>query len=63
MRSKASHVRSLFKALERRADHLAKRIAASDIDLSYDKQELAALRWALDNLYKLFADILKEEKT
>ena len=63
MRSKASHVRSLFKALERRADHLAKRIAASNIDLSYDKQELAALRWALNNLYELFADILKEEKT
>ena len=63
MRSKASHVRSLFKALERRADHLAKRIAASNIDLSYDKQELAALRWALNNLYELFADILKEKKT
>lgn len=34
--------------LERRAEHLALRIANSKHDLNYDKAELAAIRWALD---------------
>lgn len=37
-------------ALERRADHLASRVAAAGPerdDLQYDRQELTALRWAI----------------
>lgn len=34
--------------LARRADHLAARIAGTERrDLSYDREELAALRWAI----------------
>ena len=37
-----------MEALRRRADHLAARIASSELrDLSYDKQELSALQHAL----------------
>ena len=35
-------------ALQRRIQHLASRVdAAMTVDLTYDKHELAALRWAL----------------
>jgi hypothetical protein len=33
--------------LQKRADHLAKRIGQSTRDLSYDKAEHAALTWAI----------------
>ena len=58
MKSEAAQVRRRIHALQRRALHLEQRIAASDIDLSYDKQELGALRWALRELCEKFADIL-----
>ncbi len=38
--------------LERRAHHLALRIQVSPRELSYDKAELAALRWAIKTLGK-----------
>ena len=41
------HEQEKLGRLQRRADHLAKRIAASDKDLSYDKAELSALQWAI----------------
>ena len=63
VKSESSRVRARIKALERRADHLAKRIAESDIDLSYDRQELGALRWALEHLRDIYKDTLKEERT
>lgn len=33
--------------LQKRADHLARRIAESSRELSYDKAELSALLWAI----------------
>jgi hypothetical protein len=36
--------------LQRRADHLAFRIANSDKDLSFDKAELSAILWAIREL-------------
>ena len=50
MRSNAERLRERLKTLTRRADHLAKRIAESPLDLTYDKAELAALRWAIQEL-------------
>ena len=50
MRSNIGRLRDRLKVLERRADHLAKRIAESPLDLTYDKAELIALRWAIDEL-------------
>lgn len=53
-----------IKQLERRADHLALRIAESRRmgrkEVSYDVTELAALNWAISQLYRLvpFADKL-----
>lgn len=41
------HEQEKLGRLQRRADHLARRIAASDKDLSYDKAELSALQWAI----------------
>jgi hypothetical protein len=41
--------------LEKRADHLEKRINSSDRDLSYDKAELAALDWAVDFITDIIA--------
>ena len=38
-----------MKALNRRADHLKTRVAANP-KLSYDRAELAALKWAMDEL-------------
>lgn len=37
----------MLNTLEKRAQHLSKRIASSDKDLSYDKAELRALSWAI----------------
>ena len=63
MKSEREKVRRRVFALERRADHLAKRIAAAiPKDLSYDKQELGALRWAASHLRKLFGECFREEK-
>ena len=42
--------RDHLKALEKRQDHLARRVAESDRDLSYDRKELSALRWAIGML-------------
>lgn len=39
--------RERLDTLRRRIDHLSRRIANSDRDLSWDKSELAALRWAV----------------
>jgi hypothetical protein len=40
--------RRRIAALQRRAAHLEARIATTNVlDLSWDKQELAALKWAL----------------
>lgn len=50
MRSNVERHRERIKVLERRADHLAKRIAESPLDLTYDKAELSALRWAIREL-------------
>lgn len=36
-----------LETLEKRAAHLAQRIAGSTKELSYDKAELAALSWAI----------------
>jgi hypothetical protein len=42
------------KALDRRADHLAKRIAAAgNGKLSFDEAELAALRWVTGRIRQL----------
>jgi hypothetical protein len=41
-----------IKTLEKRAAHLAIRIQNSQKDLSYDKQELSALRIAIEVLEK-----------
>ena len=50
MRSNDRRLRDRLKTLSRRADHLAKRIAESPLDLTYDKAELAALQWAIEQL-------------
>ena len=40
-----------INAIQKRADHLSSRIASSiDKPLSYDKHELSALTWAINNL-------------
>ena len=39
-----------IKILNKRADHLAGRIANSEKDLSYDKSELSALKFAIEKL-------------
>ena len=63
MKSEREKVRRRILALERRADHLAKRIAAAiPKDLSYDKQELGALRWATSHLRELFGECFQEAK-
>lgn len=38
------------KMLMRRRDHLKARVASSSKDLTWDKQEIAALDWAIRNL-------------
>lgn len=43
-----------IKCLERRMDYLGKRVGGSGIDLSYDKAELNALKWAVDSLKEIF---------
>lgn len=63
-----------IKNLERRADHLAKRIAEAREKgtraLSYDVTELAALNWAIPLLIRLvqdrrlpFADMREDESS
>ena len=50
--------RRYVSALQRRSQHLSSRIeAAMTVDLTYDKHELAALKWALG----VIADASKEE--
>jgi len=40
-----------IEALQKRADHLAARIASSEkLELTFDKQELGALKWAIREL-------------
>ena len=56
-------IRKRVAALEKRADHLAKRIAASDKDLTYDRQELGVLLWAIRHLRPMFADALRPRAT
>ena len=46
-----------LKTLLRRADHLEKRIAESPLDLSYDNAELAALRWAVEELERKIENV------
>jgi hypothetical protein len=45
-----------LRRLQRRADHLAARLAcaAPGINLSYDKAELSSLLWAIDQLASLY---------
>lgn len=43
-----------IRCLERRAEYLEERIAASPVDLSYDKAECNAIRWAIDVLKSLY---------
>ena len=40
-------IRTHLATLQKRADHLANRIANDQRDLAWDKAELAALRWAI----------------
>ena len=42
--------RHYLETLEKRAAHLAQRIAGSTKELSFDKAELAAISWALETL-------------
>lgn len=39
-------------ALIRRKNHLMERVSESDKDLTFDKRELAALIWAINELNK-----------
>lgn len=39
-----------LKMLQRRMDHLARRVANSARDLDWDRKEMAALKWAIDRL-------------
>ena len=41
------------KSLIKRANYLEKRINSATVDLSYDKQELGALRWAISVIQEL----------
>lgn len=43
-----------IRCLERRSQYLEKRIETSQSDLSYDKAEMNALKWAVDTLKQLF---------
>lgn len=38
------------QALQRRHDYLVARILTSDKDLSFDKAEVSALKWAIEQL-------------
>ena len=42
-----------IKALKKRRDYLARRIAESKYELSFDKAEHSALCWAIEELEKL----------
>lgn len=42
--------RKYLNSLNRRAEHLERRIQESTKDLTYDRQELAALKWAIRSL-------------
>jgi hypothetical protein len=56
MTSEVSKARERIKALDRRCDFLAIRVAGSDKDLSFDKQELSALRWAIRELTAIYGN-------
>lgn len=45
-----------IRCLERRLGHLETRVATSSKDLSYDKAEIAALKWAITLARQLFPD-------
>lgn len=45
-----------IKVLKKRRDHLLHRIGMSNIDLTYDKQEAAALTRAIKELEKLMLE-------
>lgn len=44
--------RRRIEALIRRADFLRARISAESKDLTFDRQELSALEWAIDQLHR-----------
>jgi len=44
---KKSNPKKHLRALERRLSHLEGRVASASRDLSYDKAEISALRWAI----------------
>jgi hypothetical protein len=49
-----------IERLKKRLRHLDDRIASSDKDLSYDKAEASALRWAVEILEQLRKEIRGE---
>ena len=51
-----------IRCLERRAQYLEKRIDTSAVDLSYDKAEMNALKWAVDTLRQLFPVTVDDTK-
>ena len=63
VRSSYGVARRSLRTLDRRARHLQERVAA-DPSLSFDKAELAALRWAISRLLPTAGDgfVLESEK-
>lgn len=45
-----------IRCLERRLGHLETRVATSSKDLSYDKAEIAALKWAIALARQMFPE-------
>ena len=63
-RGASAKIRGRIGALQKRADHLASRIANDTRDLSWDKQELGALLWALDILRPMFvAELARDDES
>lgn len=52
-----------IRCLERRAEYLEKRIGTSKLDLSYDKAETNALRWAINTLRDLYPNSTEAPET
>lgn len=57
-------VEKCLRALNRRLAHLEKRIESSDLDLSYDKEEVSALKMAIEAMqgWRVIANRIKDEK-
>lgn len=50
------NVKSNIRLLERRADHLASRLAHSPRELAYDTADKNALLWAANELRRIHGD-------